>query len=211
MSEDTAQREFDKSLFAEAEPGRKGEILDAAFDVFAEKGYDAGSMRDIASRVGVSEPALYRHFPGKEAIFLSLMRAGAGRMRKEGEAIIGALRPDGLRSQMLDAMSDRRRAVRFYRPLLQTMLPAAIRNERFLAEYRATIIAPVRQRLTEKVAELDAAYSLPEDADASRESRVRALLALLVGYMVTSVVLEDSPDEAIVDAAISVMGWTEAV
>ena len=54
------------AFFAEVEPGRKGEILDSALHVFAERGYDNGSMRDIARGVGVSEPALYRHFPAKK-------------------------------------------------------------------------------------------------------------------------------------------------
>ena len=40
------------------EPGRRGEILGAAAEVFAERGYESGSMRDIAARVGVSEPSL---------------------------------------------------------------------------------------------------------------------------------------------------------
>ena len=38
--------------------GRRGEILDAALAVFGEKGYEAGTMREIARRVGVTEPAI---------------------------------------------------------------------------------------------------------------------------------------------------------
>jgi AcrR family transcriptional regulator len=83
-----------KTFFAEVEPGRKGEILDAALSVFAENGYDNGSMREIAQHVGFTEPALYRHFPGKEALFLALIRVGAGRMRAELFALIDALEPE---------------------------------------------------------------------------------------------------------------------
>jgi len=207
MSDSTTGRDPSRGPLGHSEPGRKGEILDAAFDVFAERGYDAGSMRDIASRVGVTEPALYRHFPSKEALFLSLMKLGAGRMRNEALGLIGAIRPEELRAQLLRALGDRRRAMRFYRPLVQTMLPVALRDERFLAEYRATIVTPVRECLTAKAAELDAAFGLPTAAEESRESRVRALMALFVGYLVTSIVLDDTPDAAIVDAALRTMGW----
>ncbi|TLM99325.1 MAG: helix-turn-helix transcriptional regulator, partial [Actinobacteria bacterium] len=167
----------------------------------------AGSMREIATRVGVSEPALYRHFPSKEALFLAIVRVGAGRMRDETVTLVEALRPESLRSQVLSVFADRRRAMRFYRPLLQTLLPAAVRNERFAAEYRATVIEPIRAALTRKVAELDDAFGVPANADATRLQRVRALISMVVGYLVTSFVLGDEADEAIVDAASRVMGW----
>ncbi len=196
-------------LLAGEADGRRGEILEAAFAVFAERGYDAGSMRDIAARVGVSEPALYRHFPGKEAIFLALMRTGIGRLRREGLALIDSMSAHGLRTRLLAAVSDRRRAVRFYRPFLQTMLPVATRNADFVHEYRETVIRPVFEHLRAKAAELDAELGAPTGADTSRDARIRALVALLVGYMLTSIILDDEPDEAIVDAALRVMGWHE--
>ncbi len=40
----------------------------AALDSFREHGVDAATTRDIARRAGLSEGALYRHFPSKEAI-----------------------------------------------------------------------------------------------------------------------------------------------
>jgi AcrR family transcriptional regulator len=44
-------------------------ILDAALDLFAEKGYFGTSLRDIATAVGVRESALYNYFPSKDALF----------------------------------------------------------------------------------------------------------------------------------------------
>jgi len=197
-------------FMTELEPGRKGEILGAAAEVFTERGYDAGSMRDIAARVGVSEPALYRHFPGKEALFLALMHLAGGRLRNEALALIDAVQPDTVREQLVVAFADRRRAIGFYAPILRTMLSAASHNPRFLTEYRAAMIEPVRERLTSKAAELDAAFGVA-GADATRDSRVRALMALFVGYFVSSFVLADEPDEAIAEAVLRVMGWSEAV
>jgi AcrR family transcriptional regulator len=50
-------------------------ILDAALDLFAEKGYFGTSLRDIAAVVGVRESALYNYFKGKEALFSALIDA----------------------------------------------------------------------------------------------------------------------------------------
>jgi len=197
-------------LFSEEEPGRRGEILDSAAAIFAEHGYTGGSMREIAGRVGVSEPALYRHFPSKEAIFLTMLRVGAGRLCEEALALVGGIEPGDVRARLIAIFIDRRRALRRYSVVLRAIMPAAVRNPAFLAEIRASLVEPVKIALTEKVAELDSAFGTPADADATREARVRATIALFVGSFVTSMVLADEPDEAVADAALRILGWSGA-
>lgn len=48
-------------------------ILEAALELFSHRGYGATSMRDIASRAGVSTGSVYHHFQDKEALFLALL------------------------------------------------------------------------------------------------------------------------------------------
>jgi AcrR family transcriptional regulator len=64
-------------------PSREPEILDAALACFAQLGYDATRVRHIAQRAGVSDAALYRHHPSKEAIAEALF---ATHMRRWAEA-----------------------------------------------------------------------------------------------------------------------------
>jgi AcrR family transcriptional regulator len=191
---------------AALEPGRRGEILDAALAVFAEKGYTGGSMRDIAARVGVSEPAIYRYFPGKEALFLALVRVVALHLRDEASAILSAIRPETLRGQIAEALATRRRRIILAAPVLRTVLTSATRDEAVLAEIRSIAVAPVMLAVNAKVAELDAAFGIESDAE-SRRSRVRAFFALFVGTLATSVVLGDQPDDAMADAIVRIMGW----
>jgi AcrR family transcriptional regulator len=47
---------------------RTAEILDAAWRCFARKGYHQTTMMDIAGEVDLTPGALYRYYPGKEAI-----------------------------------------------------------------------------------------------------------------------------------------------
>lgn len=49
------------------------QILKAALVLFADKGYDATSMREIAQQVDISKPALYYHFDSKEEILRALV------------------------------------------------------------------------------------------------------------------------------------------
>jgi AcrR family transcriptional regulator len=47
-------------------------ILDAARDLFVQKGYDATSMRAIADRIEYTPTAIYHHFANKEALLAEL-------------------------------------------------------------------------------------------------------------------------------------------
>ncbi|TFH20390.1 MAG: TetR/AcrR family transcriptional regulator [Myxococcales bacterium] len=48
-------------------------ILDAAEDLFAERGYAGTTLRDVATLVGVRNPSIYNHFAGKEALYEAVL------------------------------------------------------------------------------------------------------------------------------------------
>lgn len=49
-------------------------IMQEALDLFAEKGYAAVSMRDIATAVGIRASSIYNHFCGKQELFDALVQ-----------------------------------------------------------------------------------------------------------------------------------------
>jgi AcrR family transcriptional regulator len=52
---------------------RREQLLDVARVAFAEKGYEATSIEEIAQRAGVSKPVVYEHFGGKEGLYAVLV------------------------------------------------------------------------------------------------------------------------------------------
>ncbi|ACL16819.1 TetR/AcrR family transcriptional regulator [Methanosphaerula palustris] len=58
-------------------PGYKDEIkkkiANEAFAIFLEKGFEKTMMDDIAARLGVTKPALYRYYKNKEELFIASM------------------------------------------------------------------------------------------------------------------------------------------
>lgn len=56
-----------------ASKNTKDEIRRQALRLFAERGYSAISMRELAEAVGVRQGGLYNHFPGKQALLVDLM------------------------------------------------------------------------------------------------------------------------------------------
>ncbi len=54
---------------------RPGEITDAAFEVFAEKGYTGARVEEVAQRAGVSKGLLYLYFKTKEDLFKAVVKS----------------------------------------------------------------------------------------------------------------------------------------
>lgn len=53
---------------------RPGELLDAALDLFVEKGFAATRSEEVAARAGVSKGTLFLYFPSKEELFKAVIR-----------------------------------------------------------------------------------------------------------------------------------------
>ena len=64
--------------------GRKQQILDTAADLFARRGFHGVSVHDIGMANGISGPALYRHFSGKDAILAEMLLDISNRLLEEG-------------------------------------------------------------------------------------------------------------------------------
>jgi len=65
----------DEPKWRRRKEARPGEIVEAALEVFAEKGFAAAKLEDIGRRAGISKPTLYLYFETKEEIFRVVARA----------------------------------------------------------------------------------------------------------------------------------------
>jgi AcrR family transcriptional regulator len=62
---------------------RRPQLLDAALELFLERGYEGTSMEAIAEAAGVSKPVVYSAFEGKEQLFRALLRREEDRILSE--------------------------------------------------------------------------------------------------------------------------------
>ncbi|MEU6699936.1 TetR/AcrR family transcriptional regulator [Pseudonocardia sp. NPDC046786] len=67
-------------------PTRREQILAEAARLFARHGFHGVSIADLGAAVGVSGPALYRHFPGKEALLAEMLIGISERLLDGGRA-----------------------------------------------------------------------------------------------------------------------------
>ncbi len=85
-----------------APAARKQAILDAALTVFAERGFEAARLDDVAARAGVAKGTLYLYFKDKEALFEELLRGAVSPILEGVTALAEA--PDVPFEQALDTL-----------------------------------------------------------------------------------------------------------
>jgi AcrR family transcriptional regulator len=213
--------------FANFVEGRRGEIMDAAFGVFGEKGYEAGTMREIATRVGVSEPAIYRHYESKEALLTDIVATAGdhmiGRLRRalsgvSGENLVPSLyRLVEFRRQVADRKQAARQALAkgkeappvepYPGEIMHALFHAAPHNETFTSMLRTHLTEPMMDALRELVPRIDGDFGISRSAEEVDDS-VRIFISLLVGYTTSSAMSGQPPrDDAVIRATLAIMGW----
>jgi AcrR family transcriptional regulator len=70
---------------------RPKQILDAALEVFAERGLAAARLEDIAKRAGLSKGTIYLYFPNKEELFREVIRQTVIAFIERAEELVGAI------------------------------------------------------------------------------------------------------------------------
>jgi AcrR family transcriptional regulator len=116
-------------------PVTEQRILDAAIDLFFERGYHATTMRDIAAAVGIKAGSMYNHYAGKQEI---LLRICLDTSRALYEGALAAL--DGV-----DDVEDRLRAFVVYHVTFHTEIrkPCRVTDTQLHyleSENRATVV-----------------------------------------------------------------------
>jgi AcrR family transcriptional regulator len=69
---------------------RRPQVLDAALELFLERGYEGTSMEAVARAAGVTKPVVYACFAGKEELFRALLRREEERILAEIQAAFGS-------------------------------------------------------------------------------------------------------------------------
>ncbi|MEU4313025.1 TetR family transcriptional regulator [Nocardia sp. NPDC024068] len=147
-------------------------ILSAAQELFAERGYERATVRDIATRAGVNQALLFRYFGNKDELFRATMT-------DRGRSVLEAGPVDALLSRLLERVLEPGGGVS-----PGSWLQAALRSSGH--EEGASVI---RRELGEEY--LRALSSLTDSADG--ELRADLLLAWLLGIGLVRSVLRREP------------------
>jgi AcrR family transcriptional regulator len=165
-----------------------------ALRLFAEKGYDATSMREIAEQLGITKPALYYHFDSKEAILRELL----GELHDQVAELVDWVREQEVTPQL------RREIVLRWSAIMQANGLALFR---FLVGNRH-VLHELHEKDAGKrdmMALVEQLYALIAPPEASVEVQLRLRLALMSINMAGAAGVDiNAPDEEILAAARAV-------
>ena len=118
-----------------AKSDRRSQLIAAAERLVAERGYLAVRLEDIGAAAGVSGPAIYRHFPNKEALLVELLVGISTRLLAGARDVVSkAPRPmsalDGLIDFHLDFALNESDLIRIQDRDLNHLPPSAKRQVR---------------------------------------------------------------------------------
>lgn len=134
---------------------RPWEILEAAFEEFAQNGYAATRLEDVAARAGVSKGTIYFYFENKEHVFVEVVRKlsqAAYRQADEFVQTTPVTAPEFLRAYFCFLYriiaSDRRG-----REILRLLIAEAGRFPELIDEHYRNFTGPMLERLRLSLAE----------------------------------------------------------
>src|SRR3954462_5309701 len=132
---------------------RMEQTLGAAHGLFAERGYAAVTMDEVAAAVGVTKPLLYTYFGNKDRLYLACMNPAGEALVQTVVAAIEATStpPEALRAGLhaFFAFIDADRSA--WRVLFDETLPAGGEVARGVLEYRERLEAFVPAALVEQL------------------------------------------------------------
>ncbi|MFV9635744.1 TetR/AcrR family transcriptional regulator [Mycobacterium neumannii] len=190
---------------SKAKSDRRSQLIAAAERLVAERGYLAVRLEDIGAAAGVSGPAIYRHFPNKEALLVELLvgistRLLAGATEVVARADDPASALEGLIDFHLDFALGESDLIRIQDRDLANLPPTAKRQVRRAQRQYVEIWVDVLRRLDDSLAEADARlmahatfgllnstpHALKPSATKTAEARPRSVLKAMTVAALTS-------------------------
>lgn len=187
---------------------RRRQLIETALDVFARKGFEGTTTKEIAASAGVTEAVIFRHFPSKHALYMAVLdlKVQSSELQDWLTATRACMERNDdaglIRMIMAGIMRDYRVDPRFERVKLFAALEG---HEVGLAHYREFTI-PIVQALVEYI-------SRRQQEGAIRDYHPAAILAAIAGMAQNYALLtqmfgfecEDLTDEQVIDSFTAIL------
>jgi AcrR family transcriptional regulator len=193
MPRDTSRRGRGRPARAQRERGTsRRELIDAAIEVFAERGYQGASIEEVIRRAGLSKGTFYFNFANKEELFAAVVHDRIDAPARELIGVTASASGDVPTAGTVSAgLAELMRTERTSLMLLQEYWAQAARDSDTAARYRVRH-ASIRDALAEALAARHRHTGVPLHFDAHRLAQ--AFIALAQGLAMESIVDPDAVD-----------------
>jgi len=139
---------LDESMPEEELSKRQWDILDAATNIFAQKGYEGGRTSDIAKEAKIAEGTIFRYFKTKKELLVGLLipliiKFFRPLMFKSMETIMDNEKDDHINTVLKNIMMDRMTLIKRNAPLIKTVMIESI--------YHPELLEPLQKKVAPKL------------------------------------------------------------
>lgn len=149
MNEDSYDIQEFLADYAQTSPDKEIRIINAAINIFSEKGFEATRTREIAERAGIAEGTIFRYFPTKDSILERmvplLIRVMMPRISGPIDRILAAHAKDPVEEIWFAILTDRIQMVRDNARFIKSVLPELIHRAPLLNQMKASIQPMIEQ------------------------------------------------------------------
>jgi AcrR family transcriptional regulator len=170
-------------------------ILDAAGRVFAEKGYEHSSIRDIAEAAGVADGTIYNYYENKGDLMKALIERLLGILGAAESSDLGFARGDSLEARTYARMETLHGEYVQVAAVLPVILGSAELRERFRKTYLEPVLRAVEAELPGEEGPMSA----------------RILLSAVLGFQVFLLLGEEGARSAWEDPRALAKTWSRLI
>jgi AcrR family transcriptional regulator len=181
--------------YTESSPDKEIRIINAAINIFSEKGFEATRTREIADRAGIAEGTIFRYFPTKDAILERmvplLIRVMLPRFTGPIERIIKNHATDSVENILFEIIIDRLHMIRDNGKFIKSVVPELIHRAPLLKQMETNVLPVIDQFVGKVVAYGKARGELDPDLDS------HLVMMELVGFIFSNAMFgtEDSKQQ----------------
>ena len=183
LSEETYDIQEYLQDYTESSPDKEIRIINAAINIFSEKGFEATRTREIADRAGIAEGTIFRYFPTKDAILERmvplLIRVMLPRFTGPIERIIKNHATDSVENIFYEIITDRLRMIRENQKFIKSVLPELIHRAPLMQQMETNVL-PVVEQFVGKVVEYGKSRG---ELDAGLDSHL--VMIQLLGFIIS--------------------------
>jgi AcrR family transcriptional regulator len=169
---------------------RRNQILDAATQVFAQKGFHRATIRDIAKTAGIADGTIYTYFANKSALLIGILDRLNQTGERRGHFTEAALHD--LRSFLEPYMEQRMATVMGQIEVLRALLPEVIADPELRSLYFKQTVEPT-MALAEQFFATRMATGQVRTLDL--KPTVRAMTGMIIGVLLLRLLGDEYLDE----------------
>ena len=182
------------SDYMETCPDKEVRIINAAIQIFSEKGFENTKTKEIAEKAGIAEGTIFRYFPSKGAILEKMVplmiKVIQPKLEKPIRDILDEQKDSSIEEILAIILTDRLSIMHKNKLFFKSVLPAVVHRPKLLKQLNDSLIPAIKMYVSQLL------ETAQQRGEISSEMTVDMLFNQLFGFIISYSLFNGSMDNA---------------